>query len=145
MKEIKKHYQNLVIGFGKGGKTLAAYLATQGQEVGLIEKSEMMYGGACINVACIPTKSLITNAEKNMPYREAIDAKNNLTSFLRQKNYDNLDKLTGVTIITGKARFLSEREIGVVLNQTKQEVTLTTDRIFINTGTEPFIPEIDGI
>ncbi len=40
MKAIKKNYQNLVIGFGKGGKTLAAYLAKQGQEVALIERSE---------------------------------------------------------------------------------------------------------
>ena len=145
MKELKKHYQNLVIGFGKGGKTLAAYLATRGQDVALIEKSEMMYGGTCINVACIPTKSLIINAEKNIPYHEAIDIKNNLTSFLRQKNYDNLDKFPSVTIITGKARFLSEYEVGIVLNQTNQEVRVTADRIFINTGTEPLIPEINGI
>src|SRR6187455_1075967 len=138
MKELKKHYQNLVIGFGKGGKTLAAYLATRGQDVALIEKSEMMYGGTCINVACIPTKSLITNAEKNIPYHEAIGIKNNLTSFLRQKNFDNLDKLPAVTIITGKARFLSEREVGVQLNQTKREVRVSADRIFINTGTVPF-------
>ena len=145
MKELKKHYQNLVIGFGKGGKTLAAYLATRGQDVALIEKSEMMYGGTCINVACIPTKSLITNAEKNIPYHEAIDIKNNLTSFLRQKNYDNLDKFPSVTIITGKARFLSEHEVEIAVNQTNQEVRVTADRIFINTGTEPLIPEINGI
>jgi len=145
MKELKKHYQNLVIGFGKGGKTLAAYLATRGQDVALIEKSEMMYGGTCINVACIPTKSLITNAEKNIPYHEAIGMKNDLTSFLRQKNYDNLDKFPSVTIITGKARFLSEHEVEIAVNQTNQEVRVTADRIFINTGTEPLIPEINGI
>ena len=144
MKEQKKHYQNLIIGFGKGGKTLAAFLATQGQDVALIEKSDMMYGGTCINVACIPTKSLITNAEKNIPYQEAIDIKNNLTSFLRQKNYDNLDKFPSVTIITGKARFLSEHEVGVVF-KTNEEARVTADRIFINTGTEPFIPDINGI
>lgn len=145
MKELKNHYQNLVIGFGKGGKTLAAYLATQDQNVALIEKSEMMYGGTCINVACIPTKSLITNAEKNIPYHEAIDIKNNLTSFLRQKNYDNLNKFPSVTTITGKARFISEREVRIVLNKTNQEVRVTADRIFINTGTVPFVPDINGI
>lgn len=145
MKELKNHYQNVVIGFGKGGKTLAAYLATRGEEVAIIEKSEMMYGGTCINVACIPTKSLITNAEKNIPYHEAIDIKNDLTSFLRQKNYDNLDKFPSVTIITGKARFLSGREVGITLTQTNQEARVTADRIFINTGTVPFIPDIKGI
>ncbi len=145
MKELKKHYQNIVIGFGKGGKTLAAYLATHGQDVAIIEQSEMMYGGTCINVACIPTKSLITNAEKNLPYQKAIGIKNDLVSFLRRKNYDNLNKLQGVAIITGKAKFLSEDEIGITLTETNQELRVTGDRIFINTGTLPFLPEILGI
>ena len=145
MKELKKHYKNLVIGFGKGGKTLASYLATQGEDVAVVEKSEMMYGGTCINIACIPTKSLITSAEKNVPYQEAVEVKNGLTSFLRQKNYDNLDKLPSVHIITGQARFISNREVGIVLNETRQDVRVTADRIFINTGTVPFIPDIEGI
>lgn len=68
MKTIKQHYENLVIGFGKGGKTLAAYLAKHGKEVALIEQSDNMYGGGCINIACIPTKSLIISAEHNLPY-----------------------------------------------------------------------------
>src|SRR5688572_19252738 len=118
MKELKDHYQNVVIGFGKGGKTLAAYLATQGQDVAVIEKSEMMYGGTCINVACIPTKSLITSAEKNVPYHEAIDIKNNLISLLRQKNFDNLNQLPSVTIINGEAKFTSEREVAIAFKKT---------------------------
>ncbi len=70
MKRIKQHYENLVIGFGKGGKTLAAYLAKHGKEVALVEQSDEMYGGSCINVACIPTKSLIISAENNLPYEK---------------------------------------------------------------------------
>jgi pyruvate/2-oxoglutarate dehydrogenase complex dihydrolipoamide dehydrogenase (E3) component len=145
MKELKNHYHNLVIGFGKGGKTLAAYLAGQGEDVAVIEKSAMMYGGTCINVACIPTKSLITNAEKNISYREAIEIKNDLTSFLREKNYDNLDKYETIDIITGHARFVSEREVIIMLDENREEVQITADRIFINTGTLPFTPDIQGI
>ena len=145
MKEIKNHYHNLVIGFGKGGKTLAAYLARKGQDVVVIERSEMMYGGSCINVACIPTKSLITNAEKSRPYHEAMAIKDDLTSFLRQKNYDSLNNLPSVTIITGHARFISKREVRVLVHDSKEEAFITADRIFINTGTVPFIPEIPGI
>jgi probable pyridine nucleotide-disulfide oxidoreductase len=145
MKELNKHYQNVIIGFGKGGKTLAAYLANHGQDVALIEKSEMMYGGTCINVACIPTKSLITSAEKNVPYHEAIDIKNNLISLLRQKNFDNLNQLPSVTIINGEAKFTSEREVAIAFNKTNQQARVTAERIFINTGTLPFIPDIDGI
>ena len=145
MKDLKKHYQNVIIGFGKGGKTLAAYLASQGQDVALIEKSEKMYGGTCINVACIPTKSLITNAEKNIPYSQAVDIKNDLTSSLRKKNYDNLDKLDRVTIITGVAKFLSPHEIEITVNELNRQVVVTAERIFINTGTSPSIPNIKGI
>ena len=42
MNALQKHYDNLVIGFGKSGKTLAAWLTKQGQQVALIEKSEMI-------------------------------------------------------------------------------------------------------
>lgn len=40
---MKKHYKNIIIGFGKGGKTLASWLASQGEEVAVIEKSKKMY------------------------------------------------------------------------------------------------------
>ena len=51
-------YQNLIIGFGKAGKTLAGFLAKKGESVALVERSKERYGGTCINVACIPSKSL---------------------------------------------------------------------------------------
>lgn len=40
-----KRVQNIIIGFGKGGKTLAKFLAQKGEEVLVIEKSNQMYGG----------------------------------------------------------------------------------------------------
>lgn len=52
-------YDAVIIGFGKGGKTLAGKLAKTGKSVALIEKDPNMYGGTCINVGCIPSKSLI--------------------------------------------------------------------------------------
>ena len=110
MKNLKNHYQNVVIGFGKGGKTLAAYLAKTGQDVAVVERSERMYGGTCINIACIPTKSLVTSAEKNVPYPDAIQAKDDLTSFLRQKNYKNLDAYPSLDVITGSAKFISKND-----------------------------------
>lgn len=58
-----KQYDAIIIGFGKGGKTLAAELANRGWKIALIERSDKMYGGTCINVACIPTKALIHEAE----------------------------------------------------------------------------------
>ena len=53
-----KKFDAVIIGFGKGGKTLAGTLAAAGKTVALAERSDKMYGGTCINVACIPTKAL---------------------------------------------------------------------------------------
>lgn len=44
------HYDLVIIGFGKAGKTLAKYAASEGKKVAMIEKDKKMYGGTCINV-----------------------------------------------------------------------------------------------
>ena len=53
-----KQYDAIIIGFGKGGKTLAAELAKRKLDVAVVERSEKMYGGTCINIGCIPTKNI---------------------------------------------------------------------------------------
>ena len=53
----------IIIGFGKGGKTLAAEFAKRGQKVAVVERSDKMYGGTCINIGCIPTKTLVHQAK----------------------------------------------------------------------------------
>ena len=47
----------LIIGFGKGGKTLAAKLASTGRTVVVAEANADMYGGTCINIGCLPSKT----------------------------------------------------------------------------------------
>ena len=59
---MNRDFDAIIIGFGKGGKTLAGQLAKAGKRVALIEKSDQMYGGTCINVGCIPSKSLVRSA-----------------------------------------------------------------------------------
>lgn len=118
-------YDAIIIGFGKGGKTLAGALAKRGKTVALIEKSTGMYGGTCINVGCIPSKSLVRSsnhvrlhtqmpfAEKAAAYKAAIAEKRRLTAMLRQKNYAKLNALSNVTIFDAAASFLSPtKEIG---------------------------------
>ena len=56
------NYKYIVVGFGKAGKTLALDLANRGFKVALIEKSKKMYGGTCINVGCLPSKSFVKNS-----------------------------------------------------------------------------------
>ena len=53
----------LVIGYGKGNKTLATSFARRGLRVVMVEQSDRMYGGTCVNVGCVPTKALVHEAD----------------------------------------------------------------------------------
>ena len=65
------HFEIAVIGGGKGGKTLAAKMASAGRRVAMVEKG--MIGGSCINVACIPTKPMVKSAKVAELARRAAD------------------------------------------------------------------------
>lgn len=52
-----KQYDAIIIGFGKGGKLLAAELAERNWKVAIVERSPQMYGGTCVNVGCYPYQS----------------------------------------------------------------------------------------
>lgn len=149
-----KKFDTIIIGFGKGGKTLAGTLAKEGKKVALVEKSDKMYGGTCINVGCIPSKSLVHSAalsaemggtfeEKAKRYQDAVQKKNKLTAMLRKKNFDKLNALPNVTIATGTASFLDAHHVQIDKNEEIEE--WEGDQIFINTGAAPFIPPIPGL
>jgi pyruvate/2-oxoglutarate dehydrogenase complex dihydrolipoamide dehydrogenase (E3) component len=152
-----KHFNDIVIGFGKGGKTLAGYLAKQGRKVALIEKDNQMYGGTCINVGCIPSKSLITSALNNLKgpqkradfaeaaerYAAAINEKRRVTSMLRQKNYDKLAQNPNAEVVDGTAAFVNNKEI--VVTSPKGQENYVAERFFINTGSVSIIPPIPGL
>ena len=150
-----KQYDAIIIGFGKAGKTLAAELSNRGWQVAIVERSDMMYGGSCPNIACIPTKTLIHEAEissllyhEDFPkqanmYKQAVARKNRLTSFLRGNNYERLNKRPNVTIYTGSASFISPGAVKVTLPD--GDIELQGKEIFINTGSTPIVPAIDGI
>lgn len=150
-----KNYDAIIIGFGKAGKTLAADLANHGKKVALIEQSRNMYGGTCINVGCIPTKSLVNSSkisqykqfdnfeEQSQFYEQAIGEKDKLTDKLRNNNFDKLNDHPNVVIYTGKASFASNYEIQVEMEQ--ETLHLFGTQIFINTGSKSVIPDIKGI
>ena len=145
--------QNLIIGFGKAGKTLAGFLAKRGEKTALVERSKQRYGGTCINVACIPSKSLEYSArlsaaeggsfeEKARRYAAAIAEKRRLTAMLRQKNYDKVAS-TGADILDGEARFIDAHTVCVTADD-GTETQVHAGRIFINTGALPITPAIPG-
>ena len=150
----------LVIGFGKAGKTLAMKRGAAGDRVALVELDPKMHGGTCINIACVPTKTLLTSARR---WREsqaadpgadkgsAADdaaftrAQDHRDAFIAKLNAANTKMVEGkgVTIVTGKAEFVGERQVRVVGGE--DELTITGETVVINTGAEPIMPKIPGI
>ncbi|EOY5423230.1 reactive chlorine resistance oxidoreductase RclA [Cronobacter dublinensis] len=137
------HYQAAIIGFGKAGKTLAAALGRAGWRVAIVEKSKAMYGGTCINVGCIPTKALVHDAQITADFSEAMQRKTAVVELLREKNYLNLANIAQVEVIDGHAEFIDPHTLKITTEQGSRQ--LSADRIFINTGAEAVIPQIDGL
>jgi len=150
-----KKYDAVIIGFGKGGKTLAGFLAGKGQNVALIEKSDKMYGGTCINVGCIPSKKLVNSTkvlkdkglssieDKEKFYAESIENKNTLIGALRGKNYEMLASKENITVYDGTGSFVSKNVVNVENNG--ENVQIEGEKIFINTGAATIIPNIKGV
>lgn len=136
--------KNIIIGFGKGGKTLAKFLAQHGEQVLVVEKSKQMYGGTCINIACLPSKRLIIEAAHGTSFEDAVDGKNVMTAQLRQKNYQMLASEDNITVLDGTAHFTGNHTINVQTPDGK-ELAYKGERIFINTGATPSIPDIPGL
>jgi len=140
----------VVIGFGKGGKTLAATLGRQGKRVVLVERSASMYGGTCINIGCVPTKSLVYQAEQvtTRPpdpavYTAAVRTTAELTAGMRAENFSMLDTIPTVGVVTGQARFLDPHTIAV--RTADDTLTVTGRTIVVGTGSEPAWPDIPGL
>ncbi|KUI22393.1 pyridine nucleotide-disulfide oxidoreductase [Mycobacterium sp. GA-2829] len=140
----------LVIGFGKGGKTLAAELGRQGQRVVLVEESAQMYGGTCINTGCVPTKSMVYRSEHSprgtsgrVAYADAVAATERLTTGLRAANLVGLESIPSVRVLTGRASFIDANSVSI---QTEDEIaTVVASSIVIGTGSTPVIPDIPGV
>ena len=148
---MNKKVENIIIGFGKAGKTLANYLGNKGEKTILVEKSPNMYGGTCINVGCIPSKFLATAADRRSYsqvndeeyYQNAVINKKALIAKLNKANYDKVAMNSNVEVIDGLASFKDEHTVNIQMANGVEEVS--AERIFINTGAKPFIPSVEGL
>lgn len=140
----------LVIGWGKAGKTLAGALGRQGRNVVLAEQSAQMYGGSCINIACVPTKDLVHSAlsrraddDPQSYFTSAVAERDTLIDKLRARNHAMLADVEAVTLIDGRAEFTGPHE--VVVSAGADRLLVRASTIIINTGTVPARPPIPGI
>ncbi len=139
-----------IIGFGKAGKTLAVKLASAGKSVILMEENPKRYGGTCINVACIPTKTLTEKAllsakiggswnGRKTFFANAVSAKDKLIAVLRDKNYHKLADNPAIQVIDGHASFIDNTHLKV------NDDVIEAKTIVINTGSKAFVPPIPGV
>lgn len=148
---MDKRVDNIIIGFGKAGKTLANYLASKGEKTILIEKSPKMYGGTCINVGCIPSKFLATRADRRPfsninnrdYYKKSVEDKKGLIAKLNKVNYYKVANNENVEVIDGLGSFVDEHTINIKTD--KGDYQVYGERIFINTGARPFVPKVEGL
>lgn len=140
----------LVIGFGKGGKTLAGDLGRRGRSVVLVEESPKMYGGTCINTGCVPTKSMVHQGEQlpqgssgALAYAAAVAQTERLTAGLRAANLAALAPIPSVTVLAGTARFVDPGTVHVAADA--GAIAVTARQIVIGTGSKPVVADLPGL
>ncbi len=149
------HYDSIIIGTGQAGPSLAGRLTGAGMKVAIAERG--LVGGTCVNAGCTPTKTLVASAYAARIARRSADfgvtiagrvgvdmksvkARKDAVSGESRAGLESwLMQMNNCTLYRGHARFESPREVraGTAL--------LSADRIFINVGTRPRIPELPGI
>jgi pyruvate/2-oxoglutarate dehydrogenase complex dihydrolipoamide dehydrogenase (E3) component len=154
-----EHYQAVVIGSGQGGTPLCRALAEAGLRTALLERSHI--GGTCINEGCTPTKTMVASGRVAYLARRGRDygvrtgeiridmervrqRKRDVVDSFRNGSQARLEKTANLDLIFGEARFTGPKTLSVRMKD-GGERTLSADRIFINAGARPSVPELDGI
>jgi pyruvate/2-oxoglutarate dehydrogenase complex dihydrolipoamide dehydrogenase (E3) component len=156
---VSDHYHAIVIGSGQGGNPLCGALAKAGLRTGLIERSHI--GGTCINEGCTPTKTMLASGRVAYLARRGKDygvetgdiridmqrvrqRKRDIVDSFRNGSQKRLEKTGNLDLIFGEASFTGPKSVSVRLKDGGQR-TLSADRIFINAGTRPSVPKLEGL
>lgn len=147
------NYQVIIIGGGPAGYTAAETAGKAGLSVLLFEKNSL--GGVCLNEGCIPTKTLLYSAKTYDSARHASkyavsvsDVSFDLPKIIARKSkvvrklvLGVKSKLTSnhVTIVNGQAEIVDAHTVRC------GEETYTGDNLIVCTGSETFIPPIEGV
>lgn len=136
-------YSTIVIGAGSGGLTVAIGLAAFGKSVALIEGGAV--GGDCTNVGCIPSKTLIHEAEQRRADAATILATvQRRRDHLRDEETAQVQQIANLTYIHGWARFVSANELEITRADGSRH-RVAAANIVIATGSRPHEIEISGL
>jgi pyruvate/2-oxoglutarate dehydrogenase complex dihydrolipoamide dehydrogenase (E3) component len=148
-------YDATVIGSGQAGNPLCHKLADRGWKVALIERQHL--GGTCINTGCTPTKTMVASAQVAHYVRNAarwgvhaenlrvdlpaiVGRKNSIVQQFRSRQERHVEqRRERLDLYRGHARFVAAKKIHV------DGQDIESERIFVNTGTRPEIPRIEGL
>lgn len=147
-------YDLLIIGSGGAAFSAAIQAVSHGAKVGMIERGTI--GGTCVNIGCVPSKTLLRAGEINhlagqnpfaglqttagpVDLKSLISQKDELVASLRQQKYVDLIDDYGFELIWGEARFVGENTVKVNGRQ------ITANRFLIATGASPAVPDIPGL
>jgi pyruvate/2-oxoglutarate dehydrogenase complex dihydrolipoamide dehydrogenase (E3) component len=153
------HYQAIVIGSGQGGMPLARALAEAGLRTAIIEREHV--GGTCVNEGCTPTKTMVASARVAYLTRRSADygvhhsdmrvdmqrvreRKRDIVTSFRTGSQRRLEKTPDLELIFGEASFVSAKSISVRQKGSAIRI-LRADKVFINAGTRPGVPKLDGL
>ncbi len=148
-------YDAIVIGTGQSGPSLAGALAGAGMQVAVIERQR--FGWTCVNVGCIPTKTLVASARAAHMARRGPDFgvvsrgpvtvdmkkdKERKDAVVRRSNEGVegwLKNMTNCTVYEGHGRFEGPHMVRV------GDQVLEADKIFVDVGARARVPPMPGL
>src|SRR5215472_450270 len=153
-----EHYDALVLGSGEGGKFIAWHLGRSGQRVAVVERRWI--GGSCPNINCLPSKNEIWSAKvadlahHGARYGSMTGPITTDMARVRARKREMVNglierhlkayKASGAELIMGSGRFTAPKTLEVTLNAGGTRL-LASERVFLNLGTHPAMPEVPGL
>ena len=152
---MSEKFDAVIIGTGQSGPSLAARLTTEGMKTAIIERN--LFGGTCVNVGCIPTKTLVASARavhvarRGEEFGVVIDGpikvdmkrvKARKDAVVRPSNEGVtswLKNMINLTVYEGHGRLESANSVSI-----NGEV-LETNRIFLDVGARATVPDMPGL
>jgi len=149
---MSDNFDVIVIGSGPGGYVCAIRCAQLGFKTACVESRKTL-GGTCLNVGCIPSKSLLNSSEMYHKAENEFDKlgieisnlKINLSKMMDNKNKSVLALTKGVeflfkknkiTFLKGKGSILNDKSVKVTDGSNKENI-YKSKKIIISTGTVP--------
>src|ERR1700724_4773324 len=156
MAKVEK-YDDLIIGSGIAGK-FTAWTRDSRRRMAVVERG--LLGGACPDVACLPSKNLLWSAKVISLARRGIEfglktdslsvdmaaaqrRKRTMVRELRKAHEDHTEA-SGAELIYGVARFVASSTVEIELRDGGTR-TIQGDRVFLDLGSRPAIPEVPGL